>query len=164
MDEPDERLEMEVELLHDLEVLIFNQAFCLQDTTHYAVYSILLKAFYNAKIFNINAIQNWSDSDPLFEINPRSIDDFRFQNYQWIRSLCNTMDWLAPDLTLCDSACDCTAFSDEALEQPSLNSNSRALQWADKRKVREFCKDEDQEVVDEYQECDSEVCECCSDC
>jgi hypothetical protein len=102
--------------------------------------------------------------DPLFEFVPHSDCDFRHQNLQWISML--YCDWLLPDLTLCDSACDCTAFSDETIERPQpVISNEKGLQWAEKRRVREFCVSANPEdsncFIDEYEELDHELFEKC---
>jgi hypothetical protein len=101
----------------------------------------------------------------MFEIIPKSTSDFRYQNVHWIKSLKSRLDWIAPDLTLCDSACDCTSFSDTTLVQPEDTScaTDKSLQWADKKTVREFITrdDEEQEQLSDYQECDQEICECC---
>jgi hypothetical protein len=142
------------------------QAFCLRDTDHYSIYTALLGAFHRANIFHSDAILKWSESDPMFEFIPKSPSDFRFQNSHWIRSLRSPLDWIAPDITLCDSACDCTSFSDTTLVQhdDTICSTEKSLHWANKKTIREFVSpnEPEEERLSDYQECDQDICECCS--
>ena len=128
----------------------------------------MLTSYHKENIFQSDSILKWSDTDSLFEIIPKSDNDFRFRNEYWIRSL-DCLRW-SPALTLCDSACDCTAFDDTHESKPDVviqrhwdgdsgqDQDGHCLQWSERKHVREFCD----ENVSEYSECDSDICECCS--
>jgi hypothetical protein len=160
--DPEERMDLEIQLVQDVEL------FCLKDTTHYQYFTLWARSFHELNVIHSDSLMAWLNSTPAFEIvtETESLHDFRFQNRTWIETLSNNSDLSNYfDFEWCDSTCDCCAFleNNHDVETDSMEQQEwiprQKIQWAPKITVREFL--ENQEQMNEYQKCDVELCECC---